>query len=100
MQTPNRVGGVSGAHEFLSPNFESENLDENFVNIVCALYISLSDVFTIVNIDGRWLFIKVIADDFFFIIWGSQNIHVLARVEFNLITFVACCSQETDVSST
>ena len=98
MQTPNRVGGVSGAHEFLSPNLESENLGENFVNIVRALYVSLSDVFTIVNVDGRWLFIKVIADDFFYHL-GSQNIHVLARVEFNLITFVACCSQETDISS-
>ena len=66
MQTPNWVGGVSGAHKFLSPNMESENLGENFVNIVRALYVSLSDVFTIVNVDGRWLFIKVIADDFFY----------------------------------
>ena len=53
MQTPNQVGGVSGAHKFLSPNLESKNLDENFVNIVRALYVSLSDVFTIVKVDGR-----------------------------------------------
>ena len=53
MQTPNWLGGVSGAHEFLSPNLESENIDDNFVNTVRALYVSLSGVFTIVNVDGR-----------------------------------------------